>query len=322
MLPYSDYKKARNLFDIFFFIKSGQATTKKELANIFDVSVDTIENYVDELNSDFHTGIYIRKGTDNYIIEQEGIMGLLKRNYPITADDVMIIITSLMQSQAFMETKMSIIQNSLLGLLPEEESKKLRDMLHFEKSKVTDDQSIEYNMTKIRKAIAEEKKVNFVYKNSEGTRKMYKVIPYSFACDLGKFYIICKPDNKDFLTHLRIDRMGEVKILEEEGKRQEEFNVHNYLKKTWYMYSGPETKVLVRFKSKCKQVVTERNMSEGKVISENENYFDYEFICNGTMGIKIWLLGFGGDAEVLEPVELREEMVEELKVLMKIYMQQ
>lgn len=319
MLPYSDYKKTRRVFEMFFLIKSGQVTTKKNLAALFDTTIDTIENYVDELNSDFRTYIHIKKGTDTYIIEEEGIMGLLKRSYPLTADDVMIILSSLTQSQSFMETKMSIIKNSLLGILPEEESRKLEDMLHFEKRKGHNDQNIEFNITKIRKAIAEEKKITFMYTNSEGSRKSHKIVPYSFACELGKYYIIGKPDEKNSLIHLRIDRMGDVRILEEEGKRLTAFNVYNYLKKTWYMYSGPETRVLVKFKNGCKKVVTERNMAEGRVVEEDKDYFTYEFICNGTNGIKLWLMGFGGDAEVLKPLEFREEMKKTVESMTKVY---
>lgn len=319
MLPYSDYKKARRIFETFLLINSSQATTKKELARIFGTTIDTIENYVDELNSDFQTDIHITKGTDRYVVDHEGTMGVMKRNFPITADDIMIIISSLMQSQSFMETKMAIIKNSLLGLLPEEESRKLKDMLYFEKSKDCDDQNIEFNVTKLRKAIAEEKKITFTYTNYEETHKTYKIIPYSFACELGKYYIIGKPDDKGSLTHLRIDRMGDIRILDEEGKRLNDFNVYNYLKKTWYMYSGPETRVLVKFKIGCKKVVTERNMSEGRIVEEDKDYFKYEFICNGTKGIKLWLLGFGGETEVIEPMELREEMGEAVSSMVGIY---
>lgn len=75
MLPYSDYKKSRCIFETFFLIKSGQATTKKELASFFNIkTVETIENYVNDLNSEFQTDIHIKKGTNNYIIEQEGII--------------------------------------------------------------------------------------------------------------------------------------------------------------------------------------------------------------------------------------------------------
>lgn len=320
MVPYSDYGKPRRLLETFLLIKSGQAADKDKLVEYFEISKDTVENYIDELNYEFEADIEFNRRKGMYVVKDDGILGQLKRNYPITADDVMIILSSLMQSQPFMENKMSIIKNSLLGLLPENESKKLKDMLYFEKRKDFDDQSIEFNMIKIRKAIAEEKKITFMYTNYQGEHKSYKIIPYSFSCELGKYYIICKVEDRDSLSHLRIDRMGDVRILEEEGKRLEEFNVYNYLKKSWYMYGGPETRVLVRFQNQCKKVVTERNMAEGRIVEEDEDYFTYEFICNGTKGIKLWLMGFGGEAEVLEPVEFREEIKETVESMFKTYM--
>lgn len=319
MLPYSDYKKSRLIFETYFLINSGQATTKKELSDLLGTNGENIENYIKELNSEFETDIYYDKKNKKYIVEQEGIMGLLKRNYPITADDVLLILASLVQSQTFIDTKMTIIQNSLLGLLPKEDSEKLKDMFNFKKKENYSEQNIEFNITNIRKAITTEKKITFIYKNSEGNIKNYKMTPYSFAYELGKYYLIGNCEGKEYLFHLRLDRMGNVKILDEEGKREEKFNVYDYLRKTWYMYGGIETKVVVRFKDRCKKVVTERNMTEGRIIKEYENYFDYEFICNGTKGIKLWIMGFGGDAEVLEPKEFREETKESVKSMGKIY---
>lgn len=319
MIPYSTYGKPRRLFETFLLIKSGQATNKDKIAEYFEISKDTVENYIGELNDEFETKIEFDRQARMYVIKDEGIMGSLKRNYPITADDVMIILSSLMQSQPFMENKMSIIKNSLLGLLPENESKKLKEMLYFEKSSNHDDQSIEFNMIKIRKAIAEEKKITFMYTNGKREHKSKKVIPYSFACELGKYYLICKMEDRDSLSHLRIDRMGDVRMLEEEGKRLDKFNVYNYLKKTWYMYGGEETKVLVKFKNCCKTVVTERNMVEARMVEEDRDYFTYEFTCNGTDGIKLWLMGFGGEAEVLEPVEFREEIKKIVERMLKVY---
>lgn len=320
MPSYLGYKKARLIFETFFLIKSGQATKKQDIAGYLDTSIDNIENYVKELNADFGTEICFDNSEKKYVIKQDGVMGLLRRNQILTADDVMIILSSLMQSQSFMETKISIIKNSLLNLLPENESKKLKEILYFEKRSNYDDQGIEFNMTKIRKAIAEEKKITFMYINGKGEHKSKKVIPYSFACELGKYYIICKMEDRESLSHLRIDRMGDIRILEEAGKRLEKFNVYNYLKKTWYMYGGEETKVLVKFKNGCKTVVTERNMAEGRMVEEDRDYFTYEFTCNGTDGIKLWLMGFGGDAEVLEPVEFREEIKKTVESMIKTYM--
>ncbi|MCB2291676.1 WYL domain-containing protein [Clostridium sp. CS001] len=152
-----------------------------------------------------------------------------------------------------------------------------------------------------------------------GNHKTHTIIPYSFACELGKYYIIGYLESKDCLIHYRIDRISKVSVLEEDGKRNSKFNVYDYLKRTWYMYGGDETRVKVKFSKNCYKAVTEKSLLDGSLIEENEDYFVYEFICNGTYGIKMWLMGFGAEAEVIEPVEFREEVIESVRNMVKVY---
>ena len=238
---------------------------------------------------------------------------------PVTADDVNLILASLVQSQTFMETKISVIKNSLLGLLPKNEAKKLKAMLHFEKNSNIDHQYIELNVKNLRKAISDEKKVRFSYNSAVGNHKTHTIIPYSFACELGKYYIIGYLESKDCLLHFRIDRISNVNILEEDGKRDSKFNVYDYLKRTWYMYGGDETRVKVKFNKSCYKIVTEKSLLDGNLLEENEEDFIYEFIFNGTYGIKLWLMGFAADAEVLEPVAFREEIIDSVRSMNKVY---
>jgi predicted DNA-binding transcriptional regulator YafY len=325
MLPYSDYGKSRKLLETFRLIKSGIATTPQGIADILETATDNIHNYVKKLNEELETDIIYDKSKKVYRINDEedvngdGILEGIKYVQPITADDVNLILASLIQSQTFMETKMAVIKNSLLGLLPKNEAKKLKDMLHFEKSANTDHQYIEMNVKNLRKAIGEEKKVSFNYHSAVGNHKTHTIIPYSFACELGKYYIIGYLESKDCLLHFRIDRISDVKILKEDGKRDSKFNVYDYLKRTWNMYGGDETRVKVKFNNSCYKVVTEKNLIDGSLLEENEDHFIYEFICNGTFGIKLWLMSFGGAAEVLEPVEFREEIIDSVRSMNKVY---
>ena len=325
MLPYSDYGKSRKLLETFRLIKSGIATTPQEIADLFEISPDNIHNYVKELNEEWETDIIYDKSEKIYKINDEddvngdGILEANKYVQPVTADDVNLILVSLIQSQTFMETKMAVIKNSLLGLLPKNEALKLKDMLYLEKNSNIDHQYIEFNVKNLRKAIAEEKKVSFNYHSAVGNHKIHTIIPYSFACELGKYYIIGYLEKKDCLLHFRIDRISDVNILEEDGKRDSKFNVYDYLKRTWYMYGGDETRVKVKFNNRCYKVVTEKSLLEGSLIEENEDYFIYEFICNGTYGIKLWIMGFGADAEVIEPVKFREEIIESIRNMNKVY---
>ncbi|HEY8890536.1 MAG TPA: WYL domain-containing protein [Clostridium sp.] len=325
MLPYSDYGKSRKLLETFRLIKSGIATTPQEIADIFEISPDNIHNYVKELNEEWETDIIYDKSEKIYRINDEddvngdGILEANKYVQPVTADDVNLILASLVQSQTFMETKMAVIKNSLLALLPKNEALKLKKMLYFEKNLNNDHQYIEFNIKNLRKAIAEEKKVSFSYNSALGNHKIHTIIPYSFACELGKYYIIGYLERKDCLLHFRIDRISNVNILEEDGKRDSKFNVYDYLKRTWYMYGGDETRVKVKFSNRCYKVVTEKSLLEGSLIEKNEDYFVYEFVCNGTYGIKLWIMGFGADAEVIEPVKFREEIIDSIKNMNKVY---
>lgn len=319
MLPYSEYSKSRRLLEMFRLIKSGEVTSKEELSNIFEVSTKTIGNYKRELEEEWDAEIVYNKSESRYIIEREGILGLLKSTQPITADDVNLILATLVESQNFMETKINIIKNGLLGILPEEESEKLSKMFHTEKSDKCNDQHIVFNLNKIRRAITDEKKIEFTYRSAVGNHKTHKIIPYSFACEFGKYYIIGKPEDKEKLVHFRLDRIGKMNILDEPGLKSDEFNVYKYLKKTWYMYGGEEIIVRVKFNKEFYNVVTEKNMIEGRLLEQGEDYFIYEFLANGTLGIKLWLLGFGADAEVLEPRELREEFKKISRDMMNLY---
>ena len=325
MLPYSDYGKSRKLLETFKLIKSGIATTPQEISDIFGTSPDNIHNYVKELNEEWETDIIYDKSERRYRINDEddvngdGILEVNKYVQPVTADDVNLILVSLIQSQTFMETKMAVIKNSLLGLLPKKEARKLKDMLYFEKNPNIDHQYIEFNVKNLRSAIDEEKKVSFSYISAVGNNKNHTIIPYSFACELGKYYIIGYEESKDCLIHFRIDRISNVNILEEDGKRESKFNVYDYLKRTWYMYGGDETRVKVKFDKRCYKVVTEKSLLEGSLIEENEDYFVYEFVCNGTYGIKLWIMGFGADAEVIEPVKFREEIIDSIRNMNKVY---
>lgn len=325
MLPYSDYGKSRKLLETFRLIKSGIATTPQKIADIFEISPDNIHNYVKELNEEWETDIIYDKSKKIYRINDEddvngdGILEANKYVQPVTADDVNLILVSLIQSQTFMETKMEVIKNSLLGLLPRNEARTLKDMLYFDKDSNSDHQYIEFNVKNLRTAIAEEKKVSFSYTSAVGNHKIHTIIPYSFACELGKYYIIGYLESKECLLHFRIDRISNVNILEEDGKRDSKFNVYDYLKRTWYMYGGDVTRVKVKFNNRCYKVVTEKSLLEGTLLEENKDYFVYEFVCNGTYGIKLWIMGFGADAEVMEPIEFREEVIDSIRNMNKVY---
>lgn len=301
-------------------IKSKTMTTPRELASRFDVCDKTIRNDIKALEDNWGV-LFDRRHKGRYEIIDLGRLTPMLNNSRLSAEEVNIIMASLVQCKAFMPVKMRIIERTLMSTLNEREQNLLRSTLRTESNLNTaEDQEVVLYIKKIREAILDEKKLEMRYKAPEKSPKTYKLVPYSLACDFGKYYLIAKTDNGDSLIHFRLDRIKGIKVLNETEKHEPEFNVDQYLKRTWYMYSGPETKVRVKFNDGCYPTVTEKNMADGELIERIAgDYFIYEFTTHGTFGIKIWLLGFAESVEILEPPSLREEFKEHIKNMAERY---
>lgn len=314
---FPDYTKAQRVIELYRRIRCGLATTKKEEAEVFGVSEETIKNYIEELRSIW--GVDIKYKGGKYVLLNEGALGHLKSTYPLTTYDAVIILTTLMQAAPFMETKIEIIKSTLLSILPEEDAKLFRRVFHEPHMSIVSTSEVEKNIQIIIQAISKGKCVSITYRGADGTFSNHIYNPYTMAYDQGKYYLIARRDDKESIIHLRLDRIKLMTIVEKDALKITNLEVSEYLKKTWYMYGGDETRVRVKFKNQCKKVVLERKINQGIMIEEHEEYFIYEFICNGIKGIKLWLMGFGEEVEILAPMELREEIKESVFKMMKIY---
>ena len=68
------------------------------------------------------------------------------------------------------------------------------------------------------------------------------------------------------------------------------------------MIRGEKVNVKVKFDKKAFNLWSQRrDLKFVSIIEDNEDYFLCDFTVFGTEGIKVWLLGFGENAEVLEP---------------------
>ena len=314
----SKIKRPSRIFEVFTAIKSGEANTRKQLSEKFNVSENTIKVDLSELRKEFNVEIEFDRNEYVYKILDEGKLENLKISRDLSSENIILILHTLVNSQSFMESQIEIIKHHLISLLPKKEAEKLNGLLQFNKSNNIKENDIIYNLKKIIEAINNEKQISFRYRSINGGNKVHNIIPYSFAYELGKYYIIGKREDKENLIHYRLDRISVVTISKSHGKRNEKFNINEYMKKTWFMTGGEEVKVKVKFATFLKTLVIERNMN-GRIIKEDKDYFIYEFICNGYDGIKIWLLGIGQGVEVLSPLELRESIKLDIQNMYKQY---
>ncbi len=189
-----------------------------------------------------------------------------------------------------------------------------------------------YSLDAINDAISEHKKISFIY-NEVGTDfklhpkkdHEYIVNPYQIVANNGRFYLICNTDKYDNVSHYRIDRMTEVRILEETIKPMKQvkgmergLNLPKHMAEHIYMFSGESVDVLILADKGIMNELVDWFGTDFRILEENDKTIRIRLRMNPD-AMKYWALQYGPFVEVLEPVELRTQIKEKLEDMYKKY---
>lgn len=196
-----------------------------------------------------------------------------------------------------------------------------------------DNKQLMYVLDTINDAIAEKKKISFVY-NVYGTdfklhpkRDMkYIVNPYQMVANNGKFYLIGNYDKYDDVAHYRLDRMTCVQMLDEKAKPasdikdfQNGFSLPKHMAEHIYMYSGPSVRVKFITSDSLMGELIDWLGKDFKVrkLDDNGNV-EITLSCNEE-SMFYWALQYGPCVEVIEPLSLRNRIAEAVSDMNKKY---
>ena len=183
------------------------------------------------------------------------------------------------------------------------------------------DNKLMYALDKMNDAIAEKKKVSFIY-NSYGKdfklhpkrETAYVVNPYEIVANNGRFYLICNSDNHDNLAHYRLDKMSEVEILKEKVRPKKEikefadgYSLPKHMAEHIYMFSGPSAWVKLLVPDYMMNELIDWFGKDFKILPSSKGMMEIVVQCN-EKAMRYWALQYGQFVEVLEPKELREKV--------------
>ncbi len=129
----------------------------------------------------------------------------------------------------------------------------------------------------------------------------------------------------DLYHEIRTFKLGRIQKTENTGLTfipPTDFNLEKYLGNAWYMIPehGPDYDVVIHFSKKVACNVTEicwhrtqkiRNLPDGRV--------EIRFRVSGLAEILYWILGYGAEAEVIEPEELRQLVINHVRKMEDLY---
>jgi len=209
------------------------------------------------------------------------------------------------------------------AVLPEQvsgESARVREtmrLLHIGES-VTGQKEKDY-LGQVRGAILERRKIRFSYlkkvSESDGKRESRrKVAPYGLVLVQGNWVLIASCDLRQDIRHFRLSRMTELTVLEESFSMLPGFDLGSY-----HPSDDRNTQVLVRVNPGIADKIVETSSFYMEAMEAQKDNLLVTFRVRYPEELLPYILGWGGEVEVLKPESFRLRIRAEVEKILKRY---
>ena len=225
----------------------------------------------------------------------------------------------------------------LIAKLEKETSQAHAEELHREvfvrRDRKSGNETIFYNIDAIHEAIRRNCQIQFRYgfinvKKHLVMRKdgaIYQLSPWALAWQEENYYLIAYDAEEEKIKHFRVDKMMRTKVVADEerlgGDRFQQFDLGDYLGKTFSMFSGKDEEVQFRCRDYMAGVMVERFGQDRMLVPEEggTGYFHMTATVSVSSQFYGWLAGLDGGVEILAPERVRTEYRDYLKKLLAAY---
>ncbi|MEK5418375.1 helix-turn-helix transcriptional regulator [Paenibacillus sp. FSL L8-0708] len=171
----------------------------------------------------------------------------------------------------------------------------------------------------IRGAILEGRKIRFRYSKriaeADGNRQSIRTVaPYGLVLHHGSWVLIAWCELRQDIRHFRLSRMRELINLEDEFILPADFHLE--------VYQPPDDRnvhVLILVQADIADKVRESNNFYMETIEEHAEGLLVTFRVREPGELLQWVLGWGGGMVVLEPVSFRDQVRNEIEIMLKRY---
>ncbi len=209
---------------------------------------------------------------------------------------------------------------------------KVRHIANLPELRHSDNKLVMFNIDVLNDAIEKKRQVKFIYNAYNTSFKLvpkrkepYIVSPYQMVICNGWYYLLCNTDKHDNVSHYRIDKMKDVKILDKPVKDKSlvddfanGYNLPKHMAEHIYMFGGDS----IEFKFRTKKDLMDQLVDWfGKDFSvELLNAVDMLVTVKCNVGaMKYWTLQYIEHIEILEPAFFRDKICTVLKDRLPVY---
>lgn len=297
-----------------YYMDVDRKTVKRNLMNLLDLDCGIEYNEITRKDG---------KGNENSICTD----WYMTREFEDS--ELRLLIDSLLFSKHIPYSQCKTLIEKLKGLSNMYFEKKVKHICNLPENQ-PENKELFYTIDVLDEAISQNKKVVFTY-NSYGTDKKlhpkreeaYIVNPYQMVATNGRYYLICNYDRYDNLANYRVDRITNIKMLDEPAKplkelEEGEFNLPKHMAEHIYMFTGES----VRAKFKAKNYIIDQIIDwfgkDVEITPEDDGECIVKVKVNKE-ALFHWSLQYGIHIEILEPLDLRQKVIDAVKTIGEKY---
>lgn len=266
-----------------------------------------------------------------YDISMEDGQGYYMASREFEDAELRILIDSVLFSKSISDSYAKRLIEKLMGLGNKYFDTKVSNVKTTPLVQRTDNKQVLFTVSAINDALDKKKKISFRY-NKYGTDfKMhdqgrdYIVSPFQMVASNGRYYLLGNNDIYDDISYFRIDKMTDVKILEEKAKPAKDvkglgdsLNLSKHLAEHIYMFCGESLNVVLKTDVGMMDTLVDWFGKDFRILEEKGNELKVAVRCNEN-AIFYWALQYGASVEVLEPRSLREDLAKTINDMVLKY---
>ncbi|SCY70178.1 Predicted DNA-binding transcriptional regulator YafY, contains an HTH and WYL domains [Lachnospiraceae bacterium XBB2008] len=324
------------------------ATGNKKMLNMLILEI--LQKYSDEDHSLTQQEI-IRLLDKNYGMEcdrrsvKSNVLSLREMGYDISMEkgyrlmsrefddsELRILIDSVLFSKSISTRQAKGLIEKLRGMASNYFNAKVSHVCNLPDLPRTSNKQAMYALDAINDAISEHRKISFIYNNIGTDFKLhprreepYIVNPYQIVANNGRFYIIGNYDKYDNIAHFRVDKMTEVKMLDEKAKPMKDIpelkdglNLPKHMAEHMYMFSGPSVPIKLETTEDMMSELVDWFGSDFTVQKIGDDKIRVRVVCNEN-AMRYWALQYGPWVEIMEPASLREQIRDDVTKMSEKY---
>ena len=173
----------------------------------------------------------------------------------------------------------------------------------------------------LAKAVMDGAEVSFAYHKLAGEKSEQRTVqPYHLGCIENQWYLFAHDADRGAVRTFALPRIRGVEKTGAKFRRPKNFSLAKILEGSFAVFEGGRTdKVRIRFTGVAARLVGERVWHASQKLSPGKSGLVLEMRVGGSPDLRQWILGWGAEAEVLEPPDLRRDLAAAAHKTARVY---